>query len=171
MDPSAFTIPASFDDLTPPWLEAALVEGGLDADLEVAEVVVEPLGPSVGFLGDLARLTVVYERGSGPSSLIVKLPTTDPGGRQVGAMLGAWAREVAFYQEVAPASPGAQVPHCYYAAGDPDIGGLGGHWVVLLEDCQSDPIDTRQGATAAQARAAVDALAGFHANWWASFLF
>ncbi|MCP4222150.1 MAG: phosphotransferase [Actinomycetia bacterium] len=168
MDPLAVPVPGSFDDLTPSWLQAALVGGGLDADIEVAAVVVEPLGRSVGFLGDLARLNVTYGRGRGPASLIVKLPTTDPGGYQVGTMLRAWAREVAFYQEVAPASPGARVPSCYYAGGDPPIGGSGGRWVVVLEDCPSEPIDVGVGATPAQARAAVDALAGFHATWWAS---
>jgi len=145
-------------------------EAGL---VEVASVAVEPLGASVGLLGDLARLRVSYRRGVGPETLIVKLPTADPGGHQVGSMLRAWAREVAFYQQVVPVSPGAQVPRCYHAAADPTAG----RWVVVLEDLVVDATpadgaaasaDPVRDATPDQARAAVDALAGFHARWWGS---
>lgn len=166
---SAPAVPATFEDLTPAWLDDVLRAGrstdGMEpVDADVAAVDVEPLGPSAGLLGDLARLRITYGRGHGPATLIVKLPASDPGGRQVGTMLRAWAREVAFYREVAPASPGARVPACYWADGDPDRS----RWVVVLEDCRSDPADPDRGATARQAEAAVDALAVFHATWWQS---
>ncbi len=159
-------VPRSFDEITALWLDGALrsaAPGDRPAvDATVAAVAVEPLGASVGLLGDLARLRVDYERGTGPATMIVKLPTTDPGGHEVGAMLRAWAREVAFYTEVAPASPGARVPRCYAALGDDDAE----RWVVVLEDCPAQPIDASVGASADVAAAAVDALAAFHARWW-----
>ena len=158
-------LPDRIDELTAGWLEAALVAGGPDGiglDVEVASVVVEPLGAAVGFLGDLARLRITYQRGEGPATVIVKLPPADPGGRQVGSMLRAWAREVAFYQEVVPASPGARVPHCHHAAADPEAE----RWVVVLEDVPSEPVDAITGATPAQAEVAIDALAAFHRAWW-----
>lgn len=167
--PSASThpIPATLDEITLDWVRAALADDAMVTG-EVAGVEVEPLGADVGLLGDLARLHLTYRPAAGtspdpgPATMIVKLPTTDPGGHQVGAMLRAWAREVAFYQEVAPATPGARVPHCHHAAADPE----GGRWVVILENCPAQPVDTGVGATPAQAEAAIDALAAFHATWW-----
>ena len=157
------TLPGSVDELSAAWLDAALAASGV-LDVEVGDVIVEPLGAAVGLLGDLARLRVTYRRGSGPETLIVKLPSSDPGGHRVGSMLRAWAREVAFYREVAPHSPGAEVPRCYATGADDEAQ----RWVVVLEDCPADPVDTIAGATDAQAVAAVEALAGFHAAWWDS---
>lgn len=162
-------VPGDFGDVTAAWVEAALragpipgAPGGLVAT--VAAVDVEPLGAAVGFLGDLARVTVTYSSGDGPTTVIVKLPTADPGGHQVGSMLRAWAREVAFYRQVAPASPGARVPRCWHSGADE----AAGRWVLVLEDVPSTAIDTEQGATGSQAAAAVSALARFHAAWWDS---
>ncbi|MEM7340131.1 MAG: phosphotransferase [Actinomycetota bacterium] len=162
---TALAVPSSFDDVTVSWLNAALRQGGAQA-VEVTAVEVEPLGAGVGLLGDLARLHLATTNGAGPARLIVKLPTTDPGGREVGAMLGAWAREVAFYRELVPQAPGIAVPHCYHAAGDP----AAERWVVLLEDCGpgTGAYEPRNDASRREADAAVVALAAFHARWWGS---
>ena len=164
-------VPGGFGDLTADWMEAALRAGpvpgggGIGPDVTVASVAVAPLGPHVGFLGDLARVTITYTRGSGPASVIVKLPTTDPGGHQVGSMLRAWAREVAFYREVAPASPGARVPRCWHTGAD----AAAGRWVVVLEDLGPGAGGGgTAGATGPQVSAAVNALAELHATWWGS---
>ncbi len=156
-------VPAGPAAITASWVDAALRQGGV-LDVEVQQVDVEPLGASVGLLGDLARLSVRYRRGQGPPTMIAKFPTTDAGGRQVGSMLRAWAREVAFYREVAPASPGARIPRCYHTGADP----AAERWVVVLEDCPCEPIDATAGARLSQARASVEALADFHATWWQS---
>jgi hypothetical protein len=156
-------VPGVIGDLTSVWLDAALRSGGL-LDVGVASIDVEPLGPSVGLLGDLARLHVAYRRGVGPATLIAKLPTSDPGGHHVGSMLRAWAREVAFYRELAPRSTETDIPTCFYTGADNDAR----RWVVVLEDCPSDPVDTTSGATESQARSAVIAIARFHAKWWES---
>ena len=171
-------VPGVIDDLDRAWIEQALRTGapgfgddpntdrdldpGLDLDVDVSSVIVEPLGASVGLLGDLARLRLGYSRGSGPETVIVKLPASDPGSRQVGAMLRAWPREVAFYRDLAPRSSGVRVPRCYHLGEDL----AAERWVVVLEDCPADPVDAQTGATNVQAEAAVDALAAFHARWW-----
>ncbi len=156
-------VPAGPAEVTTSWFDAALREGGI-LDVEVEQVEVEPLGAAVGLLGDLARLSIRYRRGQGPPTMIAKFPTTDPGGHQVGSMLRAWAREVAFYREVAPASPGARIPRCYHTGADP----AANRWVVVLEDCPNEAVDAMSGAGPAEATAAVDALAEFHATWWQS---
>ena len=152
-------VPGSFDELTTDWLRALLGQP------ELGSIEIEPLGSSVGLLGDLARIRISDPRpASMPTSLIVKLPTADPAGHEVGRMLRAWAREVAFYTEIAPASPGARVPRCYGTQADENAG----RWVVVLEDCEADPVDHSAGATPAQMLAATVALADFHATWWES---
>ena len=158
-------VPADLGQVTAGWLERALRAGGL-AGVEVASIAVEPLGAAGGLLGDLARVRVAYARGQGPATVMVKVPPADPGGHQVGSMLRAWAREGAFYREVAPASPGARVPHCYHNGADEEAG----RWVLVLEDCGPGerPTGPGAGASPAQAEAAVDALAAFHATWWGS---
>ena len=149
-------LPATPGDLTRDWLGPVLVAAGETAP---RGITVEPLGPGVGFLGDVAR---VHLDGCGLGSVIVKFPPADPGGRHVGAMLNAWAREHAFYTEVVPRSPGADVPRCFFAGADPGDD----RWVLVLEDCPSETLDTASGASQAQAEAAVDAVAAFHARWW-----
>ena len=159
-------LPERLGEITARWLAGVL-------DGPVERITVEPLvGADAGFLGDVARVVVesppgdrgVDRGGHRPATVIVKLPPAAPDGRQVGAMLNVWTREQAFYREVAPASPGAAIPFCHLAAGDPERG----RWALVLEDCPSEPLDPATGATRAQAEAAVDALAAFHARWWAS---
>lgn len=158
--PGELPVPATFDDVTAGWMDRALA--GLGG--RVTAIAVEPLGPGVGFLGDVARVALTWEPADAarPATVIVKLPPVDPGGRQVGAMLNVWAREHAFYTEVAPRSPGVQVPTCHHAGADAGLE----RWVLVLEDCPSEPLDPAAGATRPQAEAAVDALAAFHARWW-----
>lgn len=156
-------VPAGIEELDAAWIDAALREGGL-VDGRVGSIVVDPLGAAVGLLGDLARVRVTYHSGTGPATLIVKFPAADPGGHAVGRMLNAWAREVAFYREIAPASPGANVPQAFHLGADE----AAERWVVVLEDCPGDDVDVRTGASDAQAAAAVDALAHFHGTWWES---
>lgn len=151
----ALGVPATVEEMTAGWLSAAL-------GTPVAAVAIEPLGEGVGFLGDLARLHVSYHRpATGPATMIAKLPTHDPGGQAVGRMLGAWARESLFFADLAPRCP-ARVPACYYNGAD----AANQRWALLLEDCgPGQPTDQVQGATRAQALAAIEELARFHATW------
>ncbi len=156
-------VPSRLDQITAGWLEAALAEGGLTGT-ELDGLAVTPLGDGVGFLGDLARLEPRYRRPlpQAPAALVAKLPTQDPGGRAVGAMLGVWAREARFYEELAP-DVGVPVPRCFYNGSDPARQA----WCLLLEDlAPATSGDQVRGATVAQAASAVDALANLHAGWW-----
>lgn len=153
--------PDTFADLDVDWFEAALSG---EEPIGLAEVLVEPLGPSVGLVGDLARVHLDYTAGVGPSTVIVKLPTTEPGGRRVGDMLNSYAREVAFYLDAAPVMPDTSLPRCFYAAGDV----ASERWVLVLEDCPSDALRLVDGVSLGQAHAVVDSLAALHARWWES---
>lgn len=154
-------VPATIAELTPAWLTAALAEGGGPGS-RVATVDTEPIGLDTGFLGHLARLHLAYDGGDGPATLVAKLPTTDPGGRAVGLMLGVWARESRFYTDLASRCA-ARVPACYYNGADP----AAGRWALLLEDiADGQHADQVAGASDDEARACVDALAALHRSWW-----
>ena len=118
MSEPALEIPETPDALTPDWLTAALRRGGVLADQRVVDARAEVLGEGVGFLGDLLRLTLHYDRPQGlPASLIAKLPKLE--NRAMGELLGAYERENCFYMDMAEGLP-LQTPRMYYGDFDRD---------------------------------------------------
>ena len=166
-------VPSGLADLTVDWVQAALAEGGrLSRPAVLSAVEVTRIGQDTGFLGQLARLSLDYtDDGIGaattapepsPCTLVAKLPTTDPGGRAVGGMLNVWQRESRFFAELAPRC-GSVVPGCWYNGADP----AADRWALLLEDRGGGPAaDQVRGAGAAEAEAAVGALARLQAGFW-----
>jgi aminoglycoside phosphotransferase (APT) family kinase protein len=125
---------------------------------DVRSVDVQPLGHGTAFLGRLTRLVADHDDSGIPERFILKAPTDDPGGREVGRLLNAWKREALFYRHLAPAL-GSAVPAVYHVSDDGEL--------LLLADLHPwAPGDQVAGATATQARAAVDRLAELHAPWW-----
>jgi len=151
----AAQLPNTFEDITLDWFRSTVASS-------VTSIHVEPLDPSKGLIGDLARVHAQHDTSTGPASYIVKLPAANPGSREIGMMLNAYGREVLFYQQLAPRLARLQLPTCYYAAADAPSQ----RWVVVLQDCPADEFDFLAGATQLQAEAAVDALAEFHASGW-----
>lgn len=156
-------VPERFDDITAAWFAAALAEGG-NLQAEVHEIAVEPMAPDAGLLGDLAFVHATFADGHEPTSFVLKLPASNPQGRRVGEMLGAYRREIAFYRHVAPLAGDTGLPACFYAGEDMSAG----RWALVLEAIEADRVDFHQGASSGQAGAAVDALADLHARWWSS---
>jgi hypothetical protein len=114
-------IPQSLDELTPGWLTAALrASGHLDRG-QVRAREVERLGEGQGFVGEIVRLRLAYEGASAtaPESVIAKMPIRSDQNRKLGEALGAYEREIRFYQELADEVPIAK-PTCYHAAMDPN---------------------------------------------------
>ena len=157
----SIVVPATFNDVTAEWVDAALQEGGM-LDAQIASAVVKPMHASKGLIGDLATIHVTYSAGEGPNAFVLKLPAANPGSRRIGDMLQAYAREVAFYRDVAPHAVDTRLARCYYSGADQQAG----RWAILLEAIDADEFDFFDGATMAQANAAVDALADFHRLWW-----
>lgn len=118
-------IPQHVDELTPDWVTAVLRAGGLSEPARVVRVEHELLGEGEGFVGQIVRLRLGYERGpealapDAPRSLIAKLPIRVDRNRKLGEALGAYEREVRFYTELADRVPIAK-PRCYYASMDPN---------------------------------------------------
>ena len=155
-------IPRRFEDITPATLTALL--GGSEAPHAVVQSVsVEPIGRGVGFLGQLARLRLTYDRSdAAPRTLVAKLPTVEPGGREICRLFRFYEREIRFYRELARDVP-VRVPRCYAAAMDV----AADDYLILLEDLGALRMgDDAGGCSVADAEVAIRSLARWHSAWW-----
>lgn len=154
-------VPPSIGDDLPRWLRAVLDEHG---DLAGADIV--PIGVGEGFVGQLARCQLHWSdaRPRAPTSVIVKLPSADVGGRTIGRMMGLYERESRFYAELASRVP-VRVPNCFVNVAEPETDS----WALVLEDLAPlVPGDQVAGADPERARLVVERLARFHARFAAS---
>lgn len=152
-------VPVTIDDQMHDWLAETLGAHGTLADSQVTVI-----GAGEGFVGQLGRVALGWQDAApdAPSSVIVKLPTADPGGRAVGQMMGMYERESRFYAELA-GSIGIQVPQCYVNVAEPETD----TWALVLEDLA--PLvagDQVAGADIARARIVVERLARLHARFY-----
>lgn len=140
--------------------EALRRSGALGAG-HVADVAVEAAFSTL--LSRITRLRPTYEgpADGAPAALVVKAALPDAPSR----LWEAGRQEVAFYREVAAATPAGLVPRCFDAAWDKESGA----WHLLLEDLTA----THEAATRwplpptlAQAEAITRARARFQAAWW-----
>ncbi|MFV0256882.1 MAG: phosphotransferase [Acidimicrobiales bacterium] len=154
------------DGITPAWLTAALrSRGAIDADTKVASADTVSFGDQAGLMGALYRTTIGYEAGTGPETVVIKLPVTDPAQRGVADALAFHARECYFYTNLAPAMP-IRVPECYGLAQDP---GDSTDFVLIMEDLGGlERVDQVEGASERAVLTAADAAARFHAVHWDS---
>lgn len=144
-------VPTRLEDVTLEWLADALA-------LSLLEIDVERIGEGEGFMGELARVRLRSDDPACPSSVIVKLPTSDPGGRFIGEMMRVWEREHCFYRDIAPRL-NIRIPRAYVNVESPPC--------LVLEDlAPAVPGDHVAGATLDQAERAVDVLARHHATWF-----
>ncbi len=141
--------PRTLGDVTAEWLSSAL-------GTTVADLRLQPIAAGEGFMGQLARAT--FESPDRRRTVIVKLPTDDPGGQFVGQMMRVWEREHCFYRDVAP-HLNIRVPNAFVNVAEPPC--------LVLEDLA--PLvagDHVAGATLDQAERAIDVLARHHAHWF-----
>lgn len=156
----------TLDELDVAWLQAALQTHPIEA------FSTEPIG--TGQMSESHRVTLAYaEGGAGagaatgegngrapnPASIVLKLAAQDTASRATGVGLGIYAREVRFYDELAPRI-GGPLPGCSLALFDESEG----WFTLLLEDAVGARAgDQIAGCDVAQARLAMSALARLHA--------
>ncbi len=162
-------LPASIEQLDAAWLTAALDGSDQPGSSEqshrrgrVVSVRHEPIGD--GKIGSNHRLYLEWSPpGSGPATLVSKMPSTDPASRATGVGLGIYVREARFYSELA-ASSGARAPYCHAASFDE----ASGDFVLVLEDlAPAVQGDQLKGCTRGEAAAAMVELDLLHASHWA----
>lgn len=143
-------------DITPRWLTMVLERGGIKAEVEA--ITATPIG--TGQIGTCYRLRIDYARGTGPATLVAKLPSEDPGRREADAF--TYRCEVGFYRDVAPRVL-VRRPVCYLA----ERSDTGAEFTLLLEDlAPAQQGEQIIGCSVEQARAAVINVAGLHAPLW-----
>jgi ecdysteroid kinase len=149
-------IASGIDDITPAWLTAAFQLAGVDAEVE--SITATSIG--TGQIASCYRLEIDYLRGTGPETLVAKLPSDDPERRAADAF--TYRCEVGFYREAVPRLR-VRRPHCYLAV----LADSGQEFTLLLEDVSpAQQGDQIKGCSVEQARAAVVNLAGLHAPLW-----
>lgn len=158
------SVPRSPEGVTPEWLTSALAGSVVLGSGRVTAVTPQSIGAGAGLFGQLARLQLTYDGAHGaPPSMIVKMPTTNDGNREIGNLFQFYEREARFYEEVA-SSIEIRVPTCYYRVMDV----ANDEHLLLLEDMAIGATagDEVVGCTIAQAEAAINVLAKHHASWW-----
>jgi len=143
--------PATIADIDTAWLADVL---GVALD----SIDVQPIAAGEGFMGQLGRVAIETSATGVPRSVIVKLPTSDPGARMIGEMSRVWEREHYFYRDVA-GQLNIRVPQVYVNSLDPPC--------LVLEDlAPAVPGDHLAGATREQAERSIDLLARHHGAWF-----
>ena len=169
-------IPANPGEVTAGWLTTALREAGVLSTSSVTTCRPEVIGQDWGFTGIVARVHLEYDRpeNGAPETVVAKFPNA--AGDTISAFRTSQqldpdvarrffercAREIWFYQQVAPVSP-LPAPRMYHGLADLESG----RFVLLLEDLRDLRFgDAVTGCTVAEATAVLDAIAPFHAAWW-----
>jgi hypothetical protein len=160
MKPARPTIPLSSAEITSGWLTQALQRAGRLANGEAVDLIdIRPLAAGTAYTTQMFRVRLSGPRL--PASAILKLSVSGPV-RQVLDGVGAYAREVAFYRDVAAGLP-VRIPGAYIAEIDQQSGDM----VLMIEDLAPlSAVDQLAGLSLQQAEAAVDGLARFHAWSW-----
>ncbi len=168
------SLPTELNTITPEWLTLAL--RSRDSTLpEVRSADVQRVGEGFGLTGAIGRVRIEWESvdSACPDSLIVKLPlaqTGQPslyrkrvqqGAPRIGPYFQRCAREVRFYDELAPLGL-APAPKCYFASSSEDQVAI----VLLLEDFDgARQGDVLEGGSFQDVAAVLDATAPLHAKW------
>jgi len=152
-------IPENSNDLTPAWFAGFLSERG--DQVNVKSVHLEQLGVGAGMMSTMYRARLTYAGGSGPDTLIVKLPTAMTQNRGIAAQFDNYRREVEFYRRAAHATP-MRTASVYLAEHDgPD------NFVLVLEDLGNWELgDQIAGCSLDRATAVMEELAALHGAFW-----
>ena len=157
-------IPAASKDITAKWLNEVLHGSGFLKDVNIKSIGYEQWGVGEGFVSDMARLTLDYDREALhlPRTVVAKLPTAYESAYEMAMLFNVYEREIRFYTEMAPQSP-IRTPALVYA----DVDLEEKKYILLLEDCSCyQQVDQSQGLDHEQTRQVALMLADFHAYWW-----
>lgn len=143
--------------LDPHWVAARVSEHcGGSATAEMAGFI------GTGQMSRNARFTLTWSEGEGPATVVVKVPSGDPGVRAISFEHNVYERECAFYDRVAPivdiTTPGVIHVHLDKATSD---------FCLILEDLDgSEQGDQFREATDDELRLAITQAAALHAPAW-----
>lgn len=142
----------SIDDVTKEWLTAVL-------KTPVQSFTSARIG--TGQVSWTYRLALNTSASDGPSSVILKVASSNPDSRQAGLSLGIYEKEVCFYQDIEPVlAKLGSLATCYHASWDSS----NGTFALLFRDANAETGNDIIGATVDQARLAVTELGRIHGD-------
>lgn len=117
------------EKITPEWLTQALQQANILNQSKVKSVEWSIIG--TGKMGDNARLKLDYvgDAEAAPRSIIAKLPAADETARSMASAMGAYRKEVEFYQELAQHSS-VNIPQVFVSL----INNEGSDFIILMQD-------------------------------------
>ena len=158
----ALPIPQDGRSLDLDWVRRALAAGERLAP--PSGISVEEVGVGSGVMGQVMRCHLDYAEpdGAAPASIIVKLPSVNAKNRRLGKRLALYRRKYDFYRSLAPSIP-VSTPRLLYGDFEPKSH----RFVLVLEDIRGMAVvDQIAGASPAQAKQAIRALARLHGAYW-----
>lgn len=148
--------PVRPDEVSAQWLSEAL-------GYPVHGFEVTYFSEGAGIMALVTRVLLQTADGD-PDSVIVKFPSPSVDNRGVAESYNMYAREIQFYQSIAPLVS-LRTPDCYFAAFDSS----NHDFVLVLEDLGDLRIgDQVAGCTLEEARGVISAIAQLHADGWRS---
>ena len=141
-----------------------MAAGGITGLPAIRDVVVEDIGAGVGMVAKILRCHIAYDGDADgcPETVIVKMPSPHRETFQTAVALRLYQREYAFYRRIAPHVT-LRSPALLYG----DFDESSHRFVLVLEDLRDmTAADQIAGASPAQAKAAIRAVAAMHGQFW-----
>jgi hypothetical protein len=148
--------------ISPEWMTQALREAGVIDEVRVVDLVYAPVGN--GLVGDSYRFHLSYDgdQPHAPATVIGKFPAADPASRKSGSEHMLYAREVAFYRELAT-TVAIHTPRAILAEIDP----VTNDFTLILEDlAPARQGDQLAGCSLTDSQTAMAEAAALHAPRW-----
>ncbi len=152
------------EEISAEWMQEALIAGGKFDSPKIEAIEIETMEAVTNALGTLVRchLTARDDSSPVPGTVIVKLPTTNPGFIKLAKWLLLHKREYDYYYRLAPHSP-MRSPALYYGAYDTRSDRI----VLILEDLRPmETIPQVKGVEGEQVRLGVREAAHLHGQFW-----
>lgn len=135
--------------------DALRASGAASPDAVIGDLSARPIG--IGALADTVLVEPVWRRGTGPATMVAKLPSADPTAAATAASIGAYEREVRFYEDLAPRTA-VSVPRW--------LGTIGGDGLLLEDLSALTPGDQFTSPPLSVLGAAREQLALLQAPFW-----
>ncbi|MEM8562259.1 MAG: hypothetical protein AAGF57_08500, partial [Pseudomonadota bacterium] len=154
-------IPDHINEITAQWLTQVLRSRNI-ISTDVISATHAPVGDDVGLLSKVVRTELEYAEPTGhePDAIIVKIEPAAGPFRDSADKAHVFAREIRFYEEIAPQAP-IRVPRFFYG----DVGDEGG--VLILEDLTRLQQHSQiKGLSNIDVLAAIRQCGKMHAHFW-----
>ena len=152
------SFPTKIEDISKEWI-AGIFELEPEA---FTSFEIEVPGERRGYGSEIGFLRMTTNTSDVPSTLVVKVPRTDPAAAEVIRRFGSFRREAEFYKSIAPKTP-TRTPKLYAVEYDEESGDA----IIVLEDCsRMYKIPNQHIGWVEQLTEIVSAAARLHAHWW-----